>query len=73
VDVQRRFTEVLAREPALASVPLLGVIKEVAKEGEDEKLGVGVFQKTYFGGRPLYLDEDRQFYKFLGTQRPPSK
>jgi len=68
VDVARRYTEVLAREPALARVPLYGVIKEVAPNAAgDEKLGVKVFQDKYFGGRPLFLDQGRHFYKYLGV------
>ena len=65
----KRYTEVLAREPSLKDVPLIGVIKEVAptaKVETDEALGVAKFQSDYFGGRRLYLDEKREFYDFLG-------
>jgi AhpC/TSA antioxidant enzyme len=31
-------------------------------------LGVGEFQKKYFGNHPLYLDSNRVFYDFLGNR-----
>ena len=67
-----RYDDVVARHPELKKVPLVGVIKEVAptKQAEtDEKLGVGEFQKMYFNGRKMYLDEDRAFYKFIGNRK----
>ena len=53
-----RYDDVVARHPELKKVPLVGVIKEVAptKQAEtDEKLGVGEFQASYFGGRKMYV------------------
>lgn len=67
-----RYEEVLARTPSLGKVPLVAVIKEVAptkKAATDEILGVAAFQREYFGNRPLYLDEDREFYAFLGNRK----
>jgi hypothetical protein len=49
---------------------LVGIIKEVApiKGAEtDAKLGVGEFQRKYFGNSPLYIDPERHFYSFLGN------
>jgi len=57
--------------PRLESLPLLGVIKEVAptaKVKTDEELGVTAFQKEYFNDSPLYLDAELSFYKALGSR-----
>ena len=37
--------------------------------GLPQVLGVGVFQSKYFGDRPLYLNEGREFYEFLGNRK----
>ena len=34
----------------------------------DEKLGVGAFQRDFFDNNPLYMDEAKTFYKFLGNR-----
>ena len=50
MDVSTRYDEVVAKNPGLKKVPLVGIIKEVAptKQAEtDEKLGVGEFQSKY--------------------------
>mmetsp|Transcript_63093 Transcript_63093/g.150397 ORF Transcript_63093/g.150397 Transcript_63093/m.150397 type:complete len:146 (-) Transcript_63093:99-536(-) len=60
-----------AETPTLSSVPLVGIIKEVAPTktaDTDEKLGVAEFQKKYFSD-PLYLDEENNFYKALGSRK----
>mmetsp|Transcript_20256 Transcript_20256/g.40187 ORF Transcript_20256/g.40187 Transcript_20256/m.40187 type:complete len:143 (+) Transcript_20256:164-592(+) len=47
------------------------MIKEVAptKDAEDDEiLGVNEFAATYFKGRPVFLDEKREFYAFLGNR-----
>eukprot|EP01039_Chlorochromonas_danica_P005645 gene5645-6227_t len=52
-------------------INVVGVIKEVApiKGAEtDEKLGVGEFQSKYFQGFPLFLDQEKKFYSFLGDK-----
>jgi hypothetical protein len=72
LDVCGRFQDVISRNPSLKDVPLVGIIKEVAptKSVEtDEKLGVTVFQENYFQNRPLYLDEQRNFYELLGNRK----
>ena len=51
-----RYDDIVAKHPDLKRVPLVGLIKEVAptKQAEtDEKLGVGEFQASYFGGRKM--------------------
>jgi len=50
---------------------LIGIIKEVAPVGNvktDAELGVGQFQKKYFGGSPLYIDHENSFYSYLGNK-----
>jgi hypothetical protein len=50
---------------------LVGIIKEVAPVGKaktDSELGVGEFQKKYFDNHPVFIDEERQFYSFLGNK-----
>lgn len=51
---------------------IVGIIKEVAGAlsgvPSDEKLGVQEFQEKYFNNLPVYLDEKREFYKFLGNR-----
>ena len=50
---------------------IVGIIKEVAPTSgakTDEELGVHEFQTKYFGGNPIYLDEDRKFYDILGNR-----
>ncbi len=52
-----------------SGVKLIGVIKEVApvKGAEtDEILGVGVFQSDYFLNNPVFIDENKEFYSYLG-------
>uniref|UniRef100_A0A7S3JYT0 Peroxiredoxin-like 2A n=1 Tax=Aureoumbra lagunensis TaxID=44058 RepID=A0A7S3JYT0_9STRA len=59
-------------EKRASSVPLVGIIKEVAptKQAQnDTVLGVDEFQKKYFAGAPLYLDEKKLFYQFLGNRK----
>merc|ERR1712025_389118 len=51
---------------------LVGVVKEVAptqQAANDTVLGVGEFQRDYFRGSELYLDEDKAFYAYLGNRR----
>ena len=51
---------------------LVGVVKEVAptkQAANDTVLGVGEFQRDYFKGSELYLDEDKAFYAYLGNRR----
>ena len=51
---------------------LVGVVKEVAptkQAANDTGLGVGEFQRDYFKGSELYLDEDKAFYAYLGNRR----
>ena len=51
---------------------LVGVVKEVAptkQAANDTVLGVGEFQRDYFKGSELYLDEDKAFYAHLGNRR----
>lgn len=50
---------------------IVGIIKEVAPvkgAATDEELGVGEFQSNYFRNYPLYLDEEKLFYSFLGDK-----
>ncbi len=58
-----------------AGAKLYGVIKEVApvkgsmsmKGAEtDKELGVEVFQTEYFGSNELFIDQEKEFHKFLG-------
>ena len=54
------------------TAPLVGIVKELAptKQAEnDTVLGVGAFQEEYFGGKPLFLDEERRFYDALGSRK----
>lgn len=72
VDVAKRFDSILEKNAGLRNVPLIGIIKEVAptKSVEtDEKLGVNEFHVKYFNGRPLYLDEEKLFYRALGGRK----
>lgn len=49
---------------------LVGIIKEVApvKGAEtDEELGVAEFQEKYFHNFPVYIDQERSFYSFMGN------
>lgn len=51
---------------------LVGVVKEVAptkQAANDTVLGVGEFQRDYFKGSDLYIDEDKAFYAYLGNRR----
>jgi hypothetical protein len=73
--------EVSARfESKYPSVKLYGIIKEVAPvkgAATDELLGVDKFQTDYFNSHPIYIDRNKEFYKFLGdksiiTQGPTS-
>lgn len=55
---------------------VVAILKEVAPSGSvktDEELGVQVFQETYFNNFPVYLDEKRDFYKFLGSRNVMSQ
>jgi len=65
IDVCQRFNKIVARNQALSNVPLVAVVKEVG----EENLGIGEFQMKYFDGRPVYLDEAKIFYDFLGNRR----
>jgi hypothetical protein len=50
----------------------VGIIKEVAPTSQaanDTVLGVGEFERQYFGGGAVYLDEGKQFYGFLGDRK----
>lgn len=50
---------------------LVGIIKEVAPVGKvktDAELGVGEFQKKYFNNNPVFIDEEKLFYSFLGNK-----
>lgn len=50
---------------------VIGIIKEVAPVAgalTDEELGVGEFQSSYFNNYPLYMDEKKVFYSFLGNK-----
>ena len=52
-------------------IKLYGVIKEVAPVSgaeTDEELGVGEFQTKYFENHPVYRDNDKKFYKYLGEK-----
>jgi hypothetical protein len=52
-------------------VRLIGIIKEVApiKGVEtDAELGVDEFHKKYFFNYPLYVDSEREFFKYLGNK-----
>jgi len=72
LDISQRYEAILARNPSLQKVKLVGVVKEVAPTSQaetDEKLGVGEFQSRYFGNRPIYLDSDRRFYELLGNRK----
>eukprot|EP00928_Gymnodinium_smaydae_P036913 TRINITY_DN25719_c0_g2_i1.p2 TRINITY_DN25719_c0_g2~~TRINITY_DN25719_c0_g2_i1.p2 ORF type:complete len:151 (-),score=41.61 TRINITY_DN25719_c0_g2_i1:559-1011(-) len=66
------MAELRSADPKLESVPLLGIVKEVAPTAKvklDKDLGVGEFQSKHFGGNPLYLDADMQFYKAMGNRK----
>lgn len=50
---------------------LVGIIKEVAPVGKvktDAELGAGEFQRKYFNNNPVYIDQEKQFYSFLGNK-----
>ena len=50
----------------------MGIIKEVAPTSQaanDTVLGVSEFERQYFGGGAVYLDEGKQFYGFLGDRK----
>lgn len=54
-----------------SNVRLIGIIKEVApvKGAEtDAELGVDEFHKKYFFDYPLYVDSEREFFKYLGNK-----
>ena len=62
----------LESSPAKGKVPLYGIIKEVAptKQAEDDAtLGVGEFETKYFKSGQLYMDEEREFYAYLGNRK----
>lgn len=40
---------------------------------DDEKLGVGVYQKKYFGNNLLYVDPEWSFYNALGRKKITSQ
>lgn len=56
-------------------VPFVAVVREVAptkKVKEDAGkggLGVGEFQLKYFGGNPVYWDEEQGFVKEMGNRK----
>jgi hypothetical protein len=50
---------------------VIGIIKEVAPVAgalTDKELGVGEFQSSYFNNYPLFMDEKKIFYSFLGNK-----
>mmetsp|Transcript_54525 Transcript_54525/g.151258 ORF Transcript_54525/g.151258 Transcript_54525/m.151258 type:complete len:157 (-) Transcript_54525:107-577(-) len=59
---------------AQGQVPFFAVVREVApnkrvKEDAGPKgLGLGEFQTKYFGGNPVYWDEDQLFVKEMGNR-----
>uniref|UniRef100_A0A7S2DAY4 Uncharacterized protein n=1 Tax=Octactis speculum TaxID=3111310 RepID=A0A7S2DAY4_9STRA len=65
--------EMASEDPDISKIPLVGVIKEVAPTTQaetDETLGVGEFHEKYFGLQyPLYLDEEKNFYEYLGNRK----
>lgn len=65
--------EMASEDPDISKIPLVGVIKEVAPTTQaetDETLGVGEFHEKYFGLQyPLYLDEEKSFYEYLGNRK----
>uniref|UniRef100_A0A6V0KCY1 Peroxiredoxin-like 2A n=1 Tax=Zooxanthella nutricula TaxID=1333877 RepID=A0A6V0KCY1_9DINO len=74
------MNNVLPKVEALADgkkskVPFVAVVREVAptksvKEDAGAKgLGVGEYQHRYFGGRPVYWDEDQKFVEAMGNRR----
>lgn len=82
VFVTRRPGWVLCREEAkdlsdlfaqgkFPGVKLISVIKEIApttQAATDEILGVGEFQSNYFKDYPVYLNEGKEFYSYLGNK-----
>mmetsp|Transcript_110558 Transcript_110558/g.323481 ORF Transcript_110558/g.323481 Transcript_110558/m.323481 type:complete len:157 (-) Transcript_110558:35-505(-) len=60
---------------AKGKVPFVAVVREVAptkKVKEDagpQGLGVGEFQTKYFGGKPVYWDEEQLFVKEMGDRK----
>jgi hypothetical protein len=70
LDISKKYSEVLAKTPSLSKVPLVGVVKEIAENAQaDVKLGVAEFQSNYFNDRPLYWDQERAFYQYLGNRK----
>lgn len=66
------ITKLRADQPVLSTLPLVGIIKEIAptkRAQSDEELGVGEFQRKYFKDCDLYLDEKMQFYQVLGSRK----
>lgn len=62
----------MAQSGELGKARLLGLVKEIAPcatAKTDEELGVAEFQEKYFGGFPLYLDENKVFYQQLGSRK----
>lgn len=56
---------------SLGNSKLLGVVKEIAPcsgASTDEELGLGEFQTNYFNNYPVYLDESKSFFQFLGSR-----
>lgn len=62
----------MAQSGELGKSRLLGLVKEIAPcstAKTDEELGVAEFQEKYFGGYPVYLDENKVFYEQLGSRK----
>lgn len=74
MDLSSRVQEIASKHPTVQNIPVFGVIKEIAptaKVATDEALGVGEFQSTYWGDKPLYLDVNLAFYQALGDRKLP--
>lgn len=66
LELSSRFTS-----GAYPKVKFVGIIKEVAPvsgAATDEELGVNEFHVKYFNNNPLYLDQEKTFYSFLGNK-----
>ena len=55
----------------LGDVDAVAIVKEVAPTKDaknDDELGVGDFQRTYWKNYPTYMDPEKDFYKVLGSK-----
>ncbi len=65
----QRLEKVKSSTPSLAEVPVYGIIKEAETSETETRLGTREFNEKYFQSNPIFIDEHRTFYKFLGDRR----